>query len=310
MNNTTGNGNTAIGVSALYYNTTGAYNTANGTGALNFNTTGWSNVAMGAYALRKNTTPCNLVAIGDSALYNNGSGTLTGDQSKWNTAVGSKALFTNTTGKANSSFGLEAMKLNQAGDDNTGIGYHALNQSTGTWNTALGSNAGTNQTTGGNNIYIANTGTAAESDVIKIGSSQTATYLAGISGQTSASGVAVYVNASGKLGTLTSSARFKEDINDMGDASNVLMKLRPVTFKYKDEFADGDKSTQYGLIAEEVAKVAPNLVAYDKDGNLLTVYYNRVNAMLLNEVQKQQKEIVELRSMILEMKKKFEMAKK
>ena len=157
---------------------------------------------------------------------------------------------------------------------------------------------------------MTDTGTAAESNVIKIGSSQTSAYIAGISGQTSSGGVAVYINSSGKLGTLTSSARFKEDINDMGDASSVLMKLRPVTFKYKDEFADGDKSTQYGLIAEEVAQVAPNLVAYDKDGKLLTVYYNRVNAMLLNEVQKQQKEIDELRSLILEMKVQFEMAKK
>ena len=132
---------------------------------------------------------------------------------------------------------------------------------------------------------------ATESDTIRIGRDQTVTYIKGISGATSSGGVAVYVNSSGKLGTITSSRRYKEDIADMGDASRNLMKLRPVAFHYKPEYSDGPRTMQYGLIAEEVAEVYPELVVYDpKTGQPQTVSYHLVNALLLNEVQKQYRE--------------------
>ena len=143
---------------------------------------------------------------------------------------------------------------------------------------------------GSYNIYIGNTGRASESDTIRIGHHTSATYIAGIPGQTSAGGAAVYVNADGKLGTTTSSRRYKEEIADMDAESDVLLKLRPVSFYYRPEL-DETHLRQYGLVAEEVAEVAPELVAYDKDGAPQTVRYHFVNAMLLNEVQKQRRRL-------------------
>jgi hypothetical protein len=140
-------------------------------------------------------------------------------------------------------------------------------------------------TTGNNNIAIGNGGVAAESSTIRIGAAQTATYIAGISGATSAGGVAVFVDGAGHLGTITSSARFKDDIQDIGDGSSALMKLRPVRFHYKQD-VDPSGVEQYGLVAEEVAKVYPDLVVYDEKGEPQTVRYHFVNALLLNEVQR------------------------
>jgi hypothetical protein len=178
------------------------------------------------------------------------------------------------------------------GGDNAFLGYAAgANNTTGSSNTFLGNGAGGENISGSNDVYIANEGptSGAESDAIRIGTvgTQTAAYIAGIHGSTSASGIAVYVDSNGQLGTTTSSLRFKENVRDMGDSTDALMKLRPVTFLYKPEYANGERTLQYGLIAEEVAKVYPELVAYDNDGRPYSVRYQYLSTMLLNEVQKQ-----------------------
>jgi hypothetical protein len=182
-----------------------------------------------------------------------------------------------------------------SGTGNTFSGYHAGNaNTTGVGNIDIGYNSGSNNATDNNNIYIGNTGTSGESSTIRIGGddglgygAQTNTYISGIYGSTSTSGVPVYVNSNGQLGTQTSSSRFKEEVRDMGDSTSALMRLRPVTFIYKPQYDNGSRTLQYGLIAEEVAKVYPELVAYDKDGEPYTVRYQYLNTMLLNEVQKQ-----------------------
>ncbi len=162
----------------------------------------------------------------------------------------------------------------------------------------MGSGAGSAYTgTESSNILIGANGTAGESSVIRIGGSQTTAYIAGISGVTSSGGVAVYINSSGQLGTVVSSRRFKEDIHDLGNESRVLMSLRPVSFKYKPMY-DASGEQQYGLIAEEVAEVAPQLVVYDAEGQPQTVKYHLVDAMLLNEFQRHEREIVEQRSLL------------
>ncbi len=181
-----------------------------------------------------------------------------------------------------------------SGNNNTYIGYAAAyNNTTGSNNTYLGYMAGFNNGTGSSNIYMGSQGTSGESNVIRIGTQgsadgqQNAAYIAGIYGSNSPSGVPVFVNASGQLGTLTSSLRFKEHVSDMGDSSSALMRLRPVTFFYKTEYENGPRTLQFGLIAEEVAKVYPELVAQDADGKPYTVRYQYIASMLLNEVQKQ-----------------------
>jgi hypothetical protein len=234
-----------------------------------------------------------------------GSTALTGAS---NTGMGHSALLSITSGDGNSAFGTGALHDLAVGDSNTAFGAGALANITGNsqddafgrfalgsltngvFNVAIGQTAGFLLTSGNNNLYVANQGAATESSTIRIGSSQTATFLAGVSGQTSAAGVAVLVNSSGKLGTTTSSRRFKQDIVDMGDESDVLQKLRPVAFFYKPEY-DETRTRQYGLIAEEVAEVAPELVVYDAEGRPETVRYHFVNAMLLDQVQKQQARI-------------------
>ena len=154
-----------------------------------------------------------------------------------------------------------------------------------------GSDAGANQTTGSNNIYIANGGVAAESGQIRIGNTtaHTQATIAGIHGNTSSGGTTVFVNASGTLGTTTSSARFKRDVKDMGVASELLMALRPVTFRYREEVVEDAEVRQYGLIAEEVEAVAPGLVSYDGEGQPYSVRYDVLPSLLLNEMQKQQR---------------------
>jgi hypothetical protein len=188
------------------------------------------------------------------------------------------------------------LRLNTTGSDNAALGRGALYTNTAvSRNVAIGSNAGSGQTTGNDNIYLASTGVAAESGQVKIGTvgTHTGTTIAGISGATSTSGVAVLVNASGKLGTTTSSARFKQDVRDMGEASDVLMKLRPVTFRYREDAvgAEDSKMTQYGLIAEEVAQVAPELVAPDLEGKPYSVKYHELPALLLNELQQTERTV-------------------
>ena len=285
--NTTGGANTASGVSALASNTTGAQNTASGVGALSSNTTGGANTASGVSALASNTTGSQNTASGVTALFSN----TTGNN---NNASGLQALFSNTTGEVNTASGVSALYSNTTGNNNTAIGAGALfNNTTGTENIAIGRNAGLNLTTGDNNIAIDNPGVAGEANTVRVGDTQTRTFITGIRGVTTgvADAVAVVVDSSGQLGTISSSRRVKDDISDIGGASAVLMKLRPVTFHYQNDKNPKGRTLQYGLVAEEVAKVAPGLVAHSANGRIETVYYQFLAPMLLNEYQKQQRTI-------------------
>jgi uncharacterized coiled-coil protein SlyX len=284
--NGTGSFNTANGTNALY-NNAGDYNTANGFQALYSNGTGDNNTANGAFALSSNTTGSGNTATGWSALQANSTG-------GFNAASGNYALYSNTTGDSNVATGVDALYHNRVGHDNTAEGYLALLNCTGSNNAALGSGAGISLTAGSNNIDIGAPGVAGESNKIRIGKqgTQNATFIAGISGSTVASGVGVIVNSSGKLGTVLSSARFKEAIKPMDKASEAILGLKPVTFRYKHEL-DPDRIPQFGLIAEQVEKVNPDLVVRDDDGKVNTVRYEAVNAMLLNEFLKEHLKVEE-----------------
>ncbi len=274
-NNTTGGDNTATGRSALFSNTTGAINTANGFDALFSNTTGIANTATGDLALLSNTTGDANTANGASALRAN----IFGDN---NTAIGTSALFSNTAGAFNTAVGVEALFSNTIGNNNTALGF----------------SAGLNQTTGGNNVYIGAgiSGVAGESDACYIGS---------IFGQTSASGSPVLINSSNKLGTTTSSKRFKEEIKPMDKASKALLALKPVTFRYKKEI-DPAGTSQFGLVAEEVEKVNPDLVVRDQEGKPYSVRYDQVNAMLLNEFLKEHRKNERQEATIMRLEKQIE----
>jgi hypothetical protein len=261
--------NTALGDDALISLTTGFDNTATGSHALEVNTTGENNTATGTNALDFNTTGNDNTATGSGALINNSTG-------QANTAVGDAALATNTTGS---------------------------------YNIALGSEAGLNLATGSNNIYIGNFGGGGnESATIRIGTTgtHTQTSIAGIYGATVPRGVGVIIGTNGKLGTVVSSERFKDAIKPMDKASEAILALKPVRFRYKHQL-DPDGIPQFGLVAEEVEKVNPDLVARDEQGKPYTVRYDAVNAMLLNEflkehrtVQEQQKEIDALKAELKE----------
>jgi len=295
--NNTGTDNTAIGFNALYSNTSGYSNTAVGDQALFSNTNGPSNTAIGATALLNNNGTAN-TAIGANALVSN----TTGND---NTATGSDALLSNRTGQLNTAYGAEALRSSATGRLNTAVGANALfNNSAGNGNIALGINAGLSLTTGSNNIEIGNQGVPGEDSTIRIGNyrTQTATYIAGISGAAVGNGVGVIVDTFGHLGTVVSSERFKDNIKAMDKASEAILALKPVTFRYKKEI-DPDGIPQFGLVAEEVARVNPDLVVRDEKGEVYTVRYEAVNAMLLNEflkehrtVQQQQKEIDALKA--------------
>jgi uncharacterized coiled-coil protein SlyX len=288
-----GNGNTAEGNGALFSLTTGVDNTAMGFQALFSDTSGFNNTANGYQALNSNTTGVNNTANGSAALSNNTTG---GN----NTAAGLAALFSNTTGSANTATGFTALQSNTTGAANTAYGVQALQgNTTGSANIALGFGAGQNITTGSLNIDIANVGVSTEASTIRIGTAgnQTATFIAGISGVTVAGGVTVIVDANGHLGTIVSSQRFKDQIKPMDKASEVILSLRPVTFRYKHEL-DPEGIPQFGLVAEEVEKVNPDLVARDAEGKVFTVRYEAVNAMLLNEFLKQHRTVQELKSIV------------
>lgn len=292
VNNTSGSENSAFGVNALQSNTTGNENTAMGKDALRNNTTGVFNTAMGSGALQTSTTACCNTAIGQEALATTTTGV-------FNTASGAFALQFNTTGFHNTASGEGALNSNTTGTNNTASGRSALrNNTTGSKNIALGVSAGTNATTGNDNIYIGNTGVAGEATTIKIGTSgtQTKTFIAGISGIiTGGAAVPVLVDGSGQLGTVSSSRRYKEEIEDMGEQSSGLMQLRPVTFRYTKAYANGDRPVQPGLIAEEVFQVFPDLVVHDRSGEIETVQYQKLIPILLNELQKQEKQMAELK---------------
>jgi hypothetical protein len=270
-------GNTAEGQNALLGLTSGGFNTAVGYFSLRSDTTGSFNTAMGAGALYVNNGIQN-AATGVAALFSNTSGS-------YNTAHGALALFSNTMGSFNVATG-DALYLNTTGNDNTANGAGALNSNTvGHDNTALGFQAGLDQTTGSNNVYIGAgmNGVAGENN---------ACYIASIFGQTSANGMAVLINSNGKLGTTTSSKRFKEDIESMEEASHALFALKPVKFRYKKEI-DPAGTSQFGLVAEEVEKVNPDLIVRDKQGKAYSVRYDQVNAMLLNEFLKEHRAFVQ-----------------
>jgi trimeric autotransporter adhesin len=248
-------GNTAEGQNALFSLTTGGFNTAVGFLSLRSSTEGSFNTGIGAGALLANTS-------------NN------------NTALGAGTLLSNTTGSQNTANGGFALFSNTEGFVNTAIGYGALtNTTTGNFNTAIGAYAGIDQTTGESNVYIGHAmrGVPGESN---------ACYIASIAGATSAGGTPVFINNSNKLGTTTSSKRFKEEITPMDQTSEALFALKPVTFHYKKEI-DPAGTPQFGLVAEDVEKVNPALVVRDKEGKPYSVRYDQVNAMLLNEFLKQ-----------------------
>jgi hypothetical protein len=295
--NTTGTENTALGGATLSNVTTASDNTAVGFEAL-FGNTGDYNTATGANALFDNHTGVNNTASGYSALFSNTSGGS-------NTASGYEALYSNTTGGNNTASGQQALQSNTTGSQNTAVGFTALQASTtGNGNIAVGFQAGMDLTTGSHNIDIGNKGSGAESGTIRIGlaANQKATFIAGIFG-TSLTGSAVVVNSNGKLGVTASAERYKTDVAPIGSDTGKLNQLRPVSFKLK---SDATGTRQYGLIAEEVAKVYPELVIRDGKGRIYGVRYDELAPMLLNEMQTQQtqtKKTIEAQaSEILELK--------
>jgi uncharacterized coiled-coil protein SlyX len=346
--NTTGINNTAIGAQALV-NNTGHDNTANGYQALFKNTTGNWNIAIGSDALHENTTRHGNTAIGFQALFNNTGAswnTANGFQALFknttgdlNTAIGGEALFSNTTGDRNTVLGFQALRGNTSGDLNTAIGEVALQQNTigssnsafgksalyqnttGNFNTASGAQALQNNTTGHFNVALgagAGSGVITADDVICIGRAVAGANVGGtcfignIRGVTTqnANALPVLIDGAGQLGTTSSSKRFKHDIKPIGKASEGILALEPVTFHYKSDSAN---IPQFGLIAEEVEKVDPDLVVRDGNGEIYTVRYDAVNAMLLNEflkehrkVEQQQATITELKSTVAQQQKGFE----
>ena len=285
--NTVGHRNIAVGMGALGANTEGSYNTAVGSGGtLSDNVTGDYNTAIGALALHLNTGGQN-TATGAESLYSNTTGIL-------NTANGIYALRGNTEGVNNTASGSEALALNTTGSGNTGIGANALlNNVIGDDNLAMGNYSG-QFITGSRNIAIANNGVAGESNTIRVGNANhVRTFVSGIRGiQTGvADAVTVVIDSNGQLGTISSSRRYKQEINDMGEASGRLLDLNPVTFRYREARQDGDVPLEYGLIAEEVAEVFPDLVVFNSEGQPETVKYRLLSSLLLNELQKQHQQL-------------------
>jgi hypothetical protein len=335
LNSNTADNNTATGSQALADNTIGTANTAMGFLALGLNTNGHDNTAIGYQALTNNTGPgvaslavngTNNTATGSQALYSNTEGhdnTAMGYQAlfnnteapshvqfrgSFNTAVGSQALYNNKYSGANTAMGYQALYNNTfdvtSFGGNTAIGYQALyNNITGSNNIALGPAAGDNLTTGDNNIDIGNEGMAAETNTTRIGTqgTQTKTFMAGIIGAPIA-GPTVHISGTGQLGIgPPSSVRFKDEIKPMDKASEAILALKPVMFRYKKEL-DPQGIAQFGLVAEEVEKINPDLVDRDAQGKVYTVRYEAVNAMLLNEFLKEHRKVEEQADTIAQLK--------
>jgi hypothetical protein len=266
------------------------FNTAEGQNALFSLSTGVANTAVGAFSLRNNTNGALNTAVG--------AGTLLANTADNNTAIGGGALLSNTTGVANTASGALALFNNTTGTANTAVGIEALYFNTaGSANTAIGDLAGFHQATGSNNVYIG-------ADMAGVAGESNACYIKSIFGQTSANGIPVLINSDNKLGTTTSSKHFKKDIRAMAKASEALFTLKPVTFHYKKEI-DPAGTSQFGLVAEDVEKVNPDLVVRDKQGNPYSVRYDQVNAMLLNEFLKEHKNVQKQGSTIAELKKEI-----
>lgn len=269
---------------ALASITTGGGDTAVGFEAMHSATTAGNNTAVGYDTLYEATTAASNTAVGLFAMFGAKTGSL-------NTAVGEEALLSSESGTQNTAVGGEALFLSPSGSGNIGIGYQAGSVPNGQLN---------------NSIFIGNVGKQSDTDgIVRIGTigSQTSFYVAGVRGVTTENNdaVAVMVDSNGQLGTVSSSRRFKEDIQDMGEVSRGLMQLRPVTFRYQKPFADGSKPIQYGLVAEEVEQVYPDLVTHSSDGQVETVKYQVLDSMLINEVQRQQAEIRTLQERLAKM---------
>jgi Chaperone of endosialidase len=305
LHNDDGQGNTAVGTDALFDNTSGSFSTATGFGALVHNNTN-ANTANGALALQNNTTGFGNTGIGGQALQSNQSGshnTATGFQallfntiSDDNTAYGYQTLV-NNTGQANTAVGFQALYHNTDSNFNTAIGWGALGDSTGGDNTAVGQTALNNNTTGSLNTALgagAGISVTTGNNVICIGAAganvDNSCYISNIWNQPSPSGTTVFVNSDGKLGVTLSSRRFKDKIEPMGKGSEAILALQPVTFRYKKEL-DPTKTAQFGLVAEDVEKVNPDLIVRDKEGKPYSVRYDQVNAMLLNEFLKEHRKV-------------------
>jgi uncharacterized coiled-coil protein SlyX len=297
--------NTAVGEAALFNNdVTGAgmgnSNTAVGSQALLSNTDGDSNTAVGFQALASNLTGVQNTATGAGALLSNTSG--------GNTAFGYAALQDNTMGAANIAVGIQALQHGTVGSLNVAIGATSLFNTTGDANIALGTSAGSSLTTGSHNIDIGNSGIAGESQTIRIGNvQQSRTFIAAIRGTITDNNnaIPVLIDTDGQLGTQSSSRRFKKEIRAMDDASEAILALKPVTFHYKSDHTD---RPEFGLIAEEVAQVNPDLVVCDNNGEIYTVRYDAVNAMLLNEFLKEHKTVQQQGATISRQRKDFEAA--
>ncbi len=301
--------NTANGAYALQSNTGGFANTANGANALQSNTFGDNNTANGVNALQSNTTGYVNTANGSHALELN----LTGNN---NTANGGSALHSNRLGSGNTADGHFALSNNYDGDSNTAMGAYALEQvGRGSGNIAMGFTAGCALLSGDNNIIIGNSGVDPESNTIRIGTvvagmncfitqqaAHTATYIAGISG-TAVVGDTVVVDENGQLGTATSSQRFKKAIRPMDKTSEAILALKPVSFQYK---SDSKGTLRFGLIAEDVAKVNPELVVRDRNSEIYSVRYDAVNAMLLNEFLKEHRTVQKQEATIAQLNKDFQ----
>jgi hypothetical protein len=309
FSDTTGSSNTATGLRSLFSNVNGVNNTATGVLALGGNTAGFNNVAVGWSALRVNSTGAHNTAVGVNALFSN--------NQNFQTAVGRDALFANTSGAENVAVGFRALAANTTSGFSVAVGFQALDAATGGQNTAVGDNAlgsvtsgarntalgdlaGSNLTTGNNNVYIGAfqfAGAANESNTTRISN---------IASSPLNTGMFVEVDANGKLGFITSSRRYKHDIEPMGDASEALFALEPVTFRYNGDI-DPAHAKMFGLIAEEVAKVNPDLAVRDAKGDVIAIRFDSINAMLLNEFLKEHRRVEELQTTVAQQQKGMEL---
>ena len=312
----TGAGNTGLGWRSLFLDTTGSFNTGVGGGAVALNNAD-SNTAVGAAALLLNTSGGGNTAVGSNALLYNDNGSA-------NTANGAFALFENTTGVVNVAIGYLALSNNDNGSGNVAIGEESMvSNISGSDNTVVGAGAGNNIQVGSNNVYIGSgvdaNGPFDESDTVRIGGAPNAFFpaLHCFIGGIAAGGVTANVQVdptTGELLQVVSSARYKENIKPMDKASEAIFALKPVTFRYKKKL-DAKGIPQFGLVAEEVARVSPELVILDREGRPDSVRYEGVNAMLLNEflkehrkVEEQQAAITELKSVVAQQQKEFQAA--
>jgi uncharacterized coiled-coil protein SlyX len=293
------NFNLAIGFRVLFMNTTGNHLTGVGAAAMRNNTIAGFNTAIGADALRENTTSTFNAVVGDGALTSfNGTAATDGA----NTALGSIALNALTSGQENVAVGRRALQFATSGSNNTIVGWRAGDGlTTGDDNTFLGSQAGANEGPDVSNVVCL----GSRGDTNGGESTPNRTYIGNIVGVSTggpAPSVPVIIDQDGQLGTVVSSRRFKEDITPMDQASEAILKLKPVTFHYKNRDVKNDKTPQFGLIAEDVEQVNRDLVVYGKDGKLWTVRYDAVDVMLLNEFLKEHKKVEEQQASIADLK--------